>query len=47
MFKIIAFFVITLFVWLYVSAGILLTMEGTWMAVSFLSEGRFGLTKLV
>ena len=47
MFKIIAFFVITLFAWLYVSVGILLTMEGTCMAASFLSERRFGLTKLV
>jgi len=47
MFKIIAFFVIVLFAWLYVSVGILLTMEGTCMAASFLPEGRFGLTKLV
>jgi hypothetical protein len=31
MFKIIAFFVIVLYAWLYVSAGILLTMEGTCM----------------
>jgi hypothetical protein len=40
MFKIIVFFVIVMFAWLYVSIGILLTMEGTCMA-----ERRFGLTK--
>jgi hypothetical protein len=46
MFKVIAFFVITLFAGLNVSVCILLTMEGICMAASFLSEGRFGLTKL-
>ena len=45
MFKIIAFIVITLFAWLYVSVDILLTMEGTCMAASFLPERGFGLNK--
>jgi hypothetical protein len=44
MFKIIAFFLIVLFAWLYVSVDILLTFGGICMAASFFSEGG-GLNK--